>query len=80
MCIPILVLKIYTYYLHIHILLTNKKVNQFLTKSQTSGRDISKNVTNIGKKFSMILIDMKMIILTKFHFCGNVHLIDPRGL
>ena len=50
---------------------------QFLTKSQTSGRDISKTDGNITKKFPMILIYIKMITLTKFHFCGNAPLNYP---
>ena len=66
MSIPILVLKIYT-----------KKVHQSLTKLKISGRDISKTVSNITKNFSMILIYIKMISSTKFHFCGNVPLNDP---
>ena len=48
-----------------------KKMYQFFTKLQTSGRDISKTIISISKKFSIILIS---IILTKLHFCGDVHL------
>ena len=52
---------------------------QFLTNSQTSGRDISKTVRNIKKKAFMIFIYLKISFLTKFHFSQNVPLNDLCG-
>ena len=57
-----------------------KFLTNFLTKLQTSARDIPKTLANITKNFSMILIHVKMITLTELHFCRNVPLNDPCGL
>ena len=62
--IPILVLKILTFSYFIYII---KKV-LFLTKWQTSGRDISRTITNPAKIFLAFLIHIKVINLRKFHF------------
>ena len=57
-----------------------KFLTNFLTKLQTSARDIPKTLANITNNFSMILIYVKMITLTELHFCRNVPLNDPCGL
>ena len=52
------------------------KMYPFLPTPQTSGRDISKTVTNISMEFSAILIYIKVIALTKFYFFRIVPLSD----
>ena len=64
----------------IHISSFCLQIKKFLTKLQTSARDIPKTLANITKNFSMILIYVKMITLTELHFCRNVPLNDPCGL
>ena len=52
------------------------KMYPFLPTPPTSGRDISKTVTNISMEFSAILIYIKVIALTKFYFFRIVPLSD----
>ena len=63
-------------YPHNELLFAVTKMYPFSPTLQTSGRDISKTVTNTAMEFSAILIYIKVIVWKEFYFFRNVPLSD----